>query len=279
VIILFETHSIHVSYTVACSCPPPTPCPSTSPPSRASQVSTSNPKQVLPLSGEYLEALRRGEDTAGMAKSIMVQMGRLLVADCNDMQARPMLDEIVVCPLKTLGELTAECMLTAMKGLKPFSSSSVCPLSSRIKWMINVDIGDSARANLKLQDFEVAARDSASNSRRGVLPLQCNSHLTHLCSSSQADSLDMPPSWSLAASAIASAVEAPPGAQGAQVVAAAAVEPPAAPEPAAEAAQGLPLYRLCSFVFQQKTNKYVVFTTIMLVVVVVVVLNTQLVLC
>jgi nucleoid-associated protein YgaU len=187
-----------------------------------------------------------------------------------------MLDEIVVCPLKTLGELTAECMLTAMKGLKPFSSSSVCPLSSCVKWMINVDIGDSARANLKLQDFEVAARDSASKSRRGVLPLQCNSHLTHLCSSSQADSLDLPPSWSLAASAIASAVEAPPaaavdapaaaGAQGAQVAAAAAVEPPAAPEPAAEAAQGLPF--LCAHLFSTKTNKYVVFTTIMLVVVV-----------
>ena len=75
----------------------------------------------LPLTEEYLRCVRAGLSTANVAMSVMVQAGRLLVADG---QGRELVREPITVPLASVDRLTAETLQTALEKSMPVMAMS-----------------------------------------------------------------------------------------------------------------------------------------------------------
>jgi len=149
------------------------------------------------VSKEYLQALKRGEATTGVAMATMVQRGHMeLTGACrnaadDDGAGCVLFSEEILCPLARLEGLTAEHLLGAVRQQMPFTSSTTVGamrLQLFCRWITIALLGDSASANIRMQVFMVWCRLSMMF----VLPLSCQAHKIHTCSNNQIDKLDIP---------------------------------------------------------------------------------------
>jgi hypothetical protein len=104
------------------------------------------------LTPEYINALRRGEDTSAVARSTMLQSGTLSLYNLNNPITScgvlpPVWRERHVVPLTKLGGLTAAHLMNSIDRFMPFHCLSDTPLLKRVWRAIVALIADQASSN------------------------------------------------------------------------------------------------------------------------------------